>query len=583
MQDDVEEALQESEQVRSLRTLVSGPYSKDLAVFGVIFAVGWLANFSLASEFGLYEDDYLVTASLFNMSWRALWHYYLPWCFATAPQARPVGYALNGLLAYFTGKQGLELGYMLGWIIHSINGLLTYGILRKRLGSVAGIVGACTFILFPADLAKQILMHRAFVNLSVTCTLSGIILYQRGTLISKLGSYLVAGFSLLIWEGPFLAFLVAPLLVAKKPVKFWREFLGHILIFAGILGCTLLVRITLGEDRAARLITGVSDSIPKMAMALIVGPVTVLSTFVSRPLETVLHADMASRAVTVLAFTLLLLILRSVCGAADLPPSNQITVVLAAGLVAAIFPYVLMYRTYYFPPTTTIGRLSAVHAPSEFGFSVVAASLYALAQLRSRDSRWLLFFAAAFFAVLAGFGMHIQRVEYVASWTQQRELWKDILQNSGDATEGMPIVIDMTNIPQTQGFPAVWWEFGVADSFPVFAKVPKAWKRPPIVVGYADHTQEKDGVPLQARPWNETVWSTLRNREFIFLKFVRGHLMRQNDPVKIFGMLLFPKSEGTPEPWPLSGSGRRLLNEPDSHQWLLLRESKPYPWSNDAH
>src|SRR5262245_53888586 len=104
MQDDVKEALQESEQVRSLRTLVSGPYSKDLAVFGVIFAVGWLANFSLASEFGLYEDDYLVTASLFNMSWRALWHYYLPWCFTTAPQARPLGYALNGLLAYFTGK-----------------------------------------------------------------------------------------------------------------------------------------------------------------------------------------------------------------------------------------------------------------------------------------------------------------------------------------------------------------------------------------------------------------------------------------------------------------------------------------------
>jgi hypothetical protein len=193
--------------MRSPRALLSRSSSlDDLAVFGVLLAIEWLANFSLASDFGLYEDDYLLTASLFNMSWRGLCHYYLPWCFTAAPQARPIGYALNGLLAYFTGKQGLEFGYMLGWIILSINGFLSFCILRKRLGMTAGIVGACTYILFPADLAKQILMHRGFVHLSVASTLSGIILYQRETPITKVASYLVAAVSLLIWEGPFLAF-----------------------------------------------------------------------------------------------------------------------------------------------------------------------------------------------------------------------------------------------------------------------------------------------------------------------------------------------------------------------------------------
>jgi hypothetical protein len=187
-----------------------GPFEGLIIAFAIL-ATGWLANFSLSSQFGLYEDDYLLTASLFGMSWRGLTYYYFPWSFTAAPQARPLGYALNGLLAYFTGKLGLDFGYAVGWVILSANGSLIYYILRQRLGPRAGLIAALTYILFPADLAKQILMHRGFVHLAETCTLLGIFLYQKGTRTTKFVSYFVASLSLLIWEGPFIAFLIAPL------------------------------------------------------------------------------------------------------------------------------------------------------------------------------------------------------------------------------------------------------------------------------------------------------------------------------------------------------------------------------------
>jgi hypothetical protein len=361
-----------------------------------------------------------------------------------------------------------------------------------------------------------------------------------------------------------------------KNAKRLPELLVHASLLVTTLAVVLSVRMGIGEERATKLLTGGPDSPLKMVAATIIGPMTVLRTFFCRPIDTVLHADISAGIVIVLVFALLLFVFRQIPPAGRLT-GKEILVLLLAGLLVATLPYVLMYRTYYFPPTTTIGRLSAVHAPAEFGFAVIVANLYALSQQLIRRSWIPVIVMTAFFAILAGFGMHIQQAEYVASWNQQKEFWKDILQTSGDATQGMPVVVDMTDIPQTQGFPRIWLEFGVEDALAIFTKMPKDWKRPPRVVGYADHSQEKNPPPLQSHPWNETIWSTLRNDEFIFLKLSGGHLARQNDPVTIFGRSLRPKPDEGHPPWPLGRTGKRLLEEPSSQRWSLLKDAKPYP------
>jgi len=96
------------------------------------------------------------------------------------------------------------------------------------LGNQPALVAALSYILFPADLSKQILMHRAFVHAANTSVLLGTLLYQRDTPASKFASYVLASLSLIIWEGSFFGFIAAPFLISNGRAPFFQRLWKHL-------------------------------------------------------------------------------------------------------------------------------------------------------------------------------------------------------------------------------------------------------------------------------------------------------------------------------------------------------------------
>jgi hypothetical protein len=252
---------------------------EDFSVVLVIFLVNFIANFSLSSQFGIYEDDHFFT--LIPASWTSSsFLHFLISCFQSSPGGRPLGYALNTTISFLVGRYlSVQTVYLLGWLIVSFNSYLIYRILKPLLGNQPAFVAALSYILFPADLSKQILMHRAFVHAANTSVLLGTLLYQRDTTTSKFASYVVASLSLIIWEGPFFGFIAAPFLIINGRAPFFQRFWKHVAIVGGILALTLAVRLVFGEDRAKEVVTDFFEAAGRMASATWIGPWAVLQTF----------------------------------------------------------------------------------------------------------------------------------------------------------------------------------------------------------------------------------------------------------------------------------------------------------------
>ena len=238
---------------------------------------------------------------------------YLTYCIAGFPEGRPIGFALNTVFSFLVGRYlSVQTGYLLGWLILSFNGYLIYRIVKPLLGNQPAMVAALSYILFPADLSKQILMHRAFVLAANTSVLLGTLLYQRDTLASRLASYLVAGLSLIIWEGPFFGFIAAPFLISNARETLLKRIWKHLAIFGGILAFTLAVRFALGEDRAKDVVTGFSEAVGRIAVKPHgLGLGLCFKTFITRPLSTLLRPEVSSGITIILSSLILVRVLRS--------------------------------------------------------------------------------------------------------------------------------------------------------------------------------------------------------------------------------------------------------------------------------
>ena len=183
-----------------------------LTAFVVIALVLLLHDYLFADYFGIYENDYIWVMTLAPMSWsfqdlcHTLGEIWSQWILY---QGRPLGFSLNAIIAYISGKApSLCLGYAIGYVIFLLNGCLLFKVLRKVLPFAGSLVGALAYVTFVADAAAVILMHR-LLHLSMTFLLIAILLYQRRSY--ALG-YLVATFSLFTYEAFYLPFLIAPVL-----------------------------------------------------------------------------------------------------------------------------------------------------------------------------------------------------------------------------------------------------------------------------------------------------------------------------------------------------------------------------------
>lgn len=557
-------------------------------VFAMLLVVCFLGNYCLSANFGLYEDDHVYTVAAFHWHWHDLQRA-LSSAAAVAPD-RPLGLALNHVVTYLSKRlHGLQFGYLLGCLLLTLNSYLVFRVLKPLLSERAAFCGALLFLLTPADMGKQLLMHRAFVQGSISASLAGLLLNRSGFIGFRIISYAVAGASLFIWEGPYLAFLAAPFFrTRRKASKLSARW--HVAAFFLVLGSVFLFRVTHGESRANEAVTGFPEPVFRMLQALWIGPAAALRALILRPWETLEHVEAFAAAIGLAIGAIAWRMLNrdgnqtgAGEGAADTGTRLDAQVAFG-GLIAFVFPYVLMFRTAYFPPNETIGRLSSLHAPATFGLAVLGSALYQQLARTRWCGRSAALLGTAFFALLGAYSVQYQEKEYVAAWEAQRTTWKGIYALSGDAGPGTPIAVDLDGLPQTQCFPSNWLP-GAYALFDVFAKVPKFWPKTPQITGYypSCETEFKDGaLVMKTPPWALGAWPVLRNGEFIFLKYQNGQMTRCTGPTQLSGHALLPKA---PVPgvsgWPLNRVGTRILLPRSFEDWKHLSREKPYSWTKN--
>ena len=560
----------------------SASMKQTLAVFAALGCVGFLANFVLCPFFGIYEDDY--TEFIANLSFsRDRLLSYVQWCFSSCFQGRPLGWMLNGVLGYLSKGDALTGGYLIGWLILTLNGLLIFLVLKRVIDARAAFIGALTYLLLPMDLSKQILMHRAFVHLSVTCLCLGLFFYVNREPRSKILSYLVASLSLIIWEGPYIAFLVAPVLESRTMREKIRNSVIHLLVFPIPILTALLLRYFSGEPRVTEMANSGGAMLWKMVQAMIVGPWTGLLMLIVRPVETLGYADAASKLVGLLAILFCAGAFTFLARTAT-NRGNQVPIVWMAlsALVAMSAPYILMYRPAYFPPNTSIGRLSAVHAGATLGYSLLTATIAsALIKLWPRASSLWQPFVWLYFGLLVAFGFHVQETEYAEGWNAQKFIWQRLIAECSDVTEGGTILLDINGLPASQMFSSIWVvDAAGGEALSQFVQFPRTWKRMPelnALYSWCQHSEADGFLVLQSPSWDESHWSKLTDGNFIFLRYQDGDIHRIVSPVTIFGKELVPKAITSAPALQLTTVGRQIFAQKTSNTWPFYRKAGYYP------
>src|SRR5260221_1375823 len=555
------------------------------AVF-VICLFTFLGNYSLLSRFGIYEDDYVFFFfRAFDWQWRDFLEV-VRWNFVHLPQGRPLGFSIETFF-FLVGstEKNAQFAHLIGWMIISLNGFLIFRICRNRLSFICALAGGLFFVLDPANLAKQVVMHRGFIHLTITPLLCAFLLFQSESKARRVWSYAIAALSLIIWEAGYLPFLFAPFLT--RNFRFTRQwvvrFVIHGLIFFALAGGVLISRNLFGEERASLLVGGLRENLPKMAFAMLTGLVTSVQAALLRPIDTLFHAGFAEW----LFIGAALLLLSAVffrwneLQERETGPWRDVLTLVIGGLGACAFSYLLAFRPSYFPPNIGIGRLTVVHAVGAVGLSIsFAGFLEGVLSCWSNQRAFIMSVCVAFLALLTGFGVHIQNTEYVESWALQKKFWRSLIDQCRDVKPETEIVVDVDKASGTQGFWGLWPVNYAFSAFEKFISFPVDWKRKPEVFGFSGFVKtfrRGNRVVLETPFWmDEKMWPTLTDGDFIYLRFENGELRRSVEPVTINGITLHPKPVEDSPPLKLSKLGRNMLGEANSRDWFTISHAIPY-------
>jgi len=393
----------------------------------------------------------------------------------------------------------------------------------------------------------------------------------------------VASLSLIIWEGPYIAFLVAPLLESRTMREKIRNCLVHLLVFPIPILTAILFRYFSGEPRAVDMANGGGGMLWKMVQAMIVGPWTGLLMLIVRPFETLIYADAASKLVGLLGILIcagaLIFLARTATSR-----GNQVSIIwmASAALVAMSVPYILMYRPDYFPPNMSSGRLSAVHAGAALGYGLLTATIaFALIKLWPRLSSLWQPLVWLYFGLLIAFGFHVQQTEYVEGWNAQKFIWQRVIAECSDVAEGETILLDINGLPASQMFSSIWVvDAAGGEALSQFVQFPRTWKRMPelnALYSWCQHSEADGFLVLQSPSWDESHWSKLTDGNFIFLRYQDGDIHRIVSPVTIFGKELVPKAITSAPALQLTTVGRQIFAQKTSNTWPFYRKAGYYP------
>jgi hypothetical protein len=562
-------------------------------VFAFILLTALFAHFILFSRFGIYEDDYLLT--LPAMKWSSPeWTTQLWNALVYPVDARPINHFVRRFLFFLTTKNGnIQTGYLVSLLWLSGNGFLLFRILRTELGSTAGFVGAIFYLLYPADTCRQILMHQTDLHLGATILFCSLLLYQANKPIL---SFCVAALSLLSYESFYLPFLAAPWIVRSVNRHRLRSLILHATIFFILAGIVFFCRDLSGEQRAGQVLSDAKQIPVRIVTACILGPLIGLRESLTRPLDALVHGEPLGYLLGLLITCGCFFFLRSQ-SRSDIQsqPSSgsdaevqKLSLILLGGIFVWSFSYFLSFRDDYYPPITTIGRLSAVHTVGEIGAAICFAVCFRVVArvLRRHGLPVLLILLSFYFGLLTTFSVHIQSSEFVAEREKQKEFWQTIIEQIPDLAEDDVVLLeapsDRTVTPVTQGFPI----FGEINYYPFalpyFIDHPKNWRRSPTIFGLWRECQFDDmpsGRKLHSPIWAPSLWPVIQDGHIIYFRVDNNRLVRIDEPVDILGRIFKTKVKNPVAKTKIGRSKlfQNIFGDADSAKWFTIRDAPNYP------
>ena len=513
----------------------------------------FIAHYLKYRQFGLYEDDYVVSAGM-SFSWPAIKTNLIN-CFTSFE--RPIGFFTIVFLPYLGAKVGgLEFLHLMGFSIVWLNTVLVYILIRQGFSQKSAFIGAVTFALFPADTTKGLLIHAFHLQPSLTYLLLSCILYLRN---KKALSYAVIILPLLTYESAILPFFAVPLLAYNWDRAIIKKIALHILIMAAILTAYTAIRMCVGEGRLAEAASDPARTIAKAAASMILGPVCSGLLFVIRPVTGLIEfcrtdiSDYFSKGYYSLIAVLAVLswgLLRSDNGDApkrtlyrlssgalkmnlSMEPAEstvKLCKLVVAGMAVIVISYGLSF--VHFPPIAIRGRATSVHLAATLGWSFFCAGSFGLFLLMGEilnKKSMATAILSVYFLLLAIFQLKVQG-DYVKSWDIQKRFYREVISLCPDISEKTIIFFDKGSLRETEYIQTFSWAVPVVLE-QIFS-FPPEWERPPrafpepveagIKIGKGDI---KWYVPT-AR-WR-AYWDTLALTNTIFVQFQNNKWLRKD-------------------------------------------------------
>ena len=573
--------------------------SDTIKVFLLLAITIWIAHFWHSASFGLYEDDWYRIPNIMEMNVADIGSFISDSLGVKGIKSRlPFLHIFVHVFSFVGLKlKGLHGLYLISYIILTFNSLLFYLLLNRVFANQSfALLGALAFSLFPADTTQPYLTHSLGMQPSLTFLLITFNCYFSGKI--KL-SYLMIIPTLFTYETAFPVFVAAPLLQKKWNSRLINELLKHILFLGLIIFCVFFLRKVVGEDSVS------SFSFWQSLLLIgnpIVGPITSMSMFVYRPLETLLTLRgelLVFLPLYILGLTWVLSQLKlkiqdsefsfnntfekKIVHALKLPESvNNFAKAATIGLSMLILAYPLTLSTVGF---SISGRGTRNHFTAVFGASILCACACSFILNRfahnPNKKRLVILGLAGFFALLVGFGLNVQQ-DYKLSWQFQRGFWTDIVRLCPDVTDGTVIFVEPSGLPdnrqllflrkELEGVPdpkQIKFLSGSDKILPKIYQFPDDWKIPSIVYRLPIDWQQQivsEGNLLQV---SETVAEKMRNSQrtvassnAIFLETKNGELTRRNKPL-IIGKQEFQLKQ-------LSASGSPTFKKRPLYDYLII-------------
>jgi hypothetical protein len=546
-----------------------GTLRETLLVVCILGAAIWLAQFVHVSQFGLYEDDWAFVGHPMGWSWSRVVGWAVGAFQAWWIQGRPVGFAATALSVFFANRiAGLAGVYVFAYLLHLLNAGLVFVLARRRLATAPALCAALGFALLPSDTSVPLLTNGLFMGFATFFLLAALIVYQRG---SRMAGYLLSLGSLLTFESAFLPFFAAPLFekwdttLVRRLVRHWA-----ILLFTG--ATTFVLRSRMGEAKtSAVLADGAQGTLYRIAVALVLGPFTTLSSSVHRAIFVITNRDGASLAVMLvfivgLTVALCLLKFRSSGVVRACPASvdffrRRLEIVVTAdertsaalqagscGLAMLVMAYGLAISSDTYPPIVDAGRLSGcTHMGAAAGFGLFVGALVSLVLDLSSNRlvrAAMAVVVACYFGVLGSFHYLVQK-DFTSSWNLQRTFWRSVVKECPDITDGTVLIFEDLSYPLRFVQTNSWADPHVLG---LVYRFPEAWAEPPrlfsVPSNWRSTVVNRGGKLVLSRPFGAWPDRALTDGSVILLKSDGAGVRRVTGSAEIGGQQLRLKDAG---------------------------------------